>query len=225
MEANILIVEDEIRSAQWMKIYLERAGFTAEIAYDGVEGLNTARRINPDLILLDLMLPRLNGNELCRILRRESSIPIIMLTARGSKEDRINGFDGGADDYILKPFEPEEVIVRIKAVLRRTKGQVQKEMICGPITIDVERETVYVGQNPIPMSHAQFAVLSVFMGHPDIVLTRRQIIELAFNDDFDAYERAIDTHIRRLRKLIHHEGFQPIQTVYGGGYKLVCASR
>lgn len=224
MEANILIVEDEVRSAQWMKTYLERAGFSAEIAHDGQSGLNAARRIDPDLILLDLRLPVINGNEVCRILRRESDVPIIMLTAKGSKEDRIQGLDGGADDYIVKPFEPEEVIGRIKAVLRRTLGQMKRELTCGPIRVDEEKETVFIGQDLISMSHAQFAIFNVFIKHPDVVLTRRQIIEMAFENNFDAYERAIDTHIRRLRKLIHNEDFEPIQTVYGGGYKLVCAS-
>jgi len=208
-----------------MKTYLERAGFKAEIANDGQTGLNTARRIKPDLILLDLRLPLINGNELCRIIREESDVPIIMLTAKGGKEDKIHGLDGGADDYIVKPFEPEEVIGRIKAVLRRSMGQMKKEIICGPIRVDEERETVFIGQEQITMSHAQFAIFKVFIRHPEVVFTRRQIIELAFDDDFDAYERAIDTHIRRLRKLIHSAGFEPIQTVYGGGYKLVCASR
>ncbi|MBI9107011.1 MAG: response regulator transcription factor [Spirochaetales bacterium] len=224
MNATILIVEDEARSAKWLKTYLERAGFCAEIAYDGQTGLNIARRINPDLILLDLMLPVLSGTEVCRILRKESDVPIIMLTARGSMEDRINGLDGGADDYIVKPFEPEEVIVRIKAVLRRTMGTMKKKLTCGPISIEEEKETVFIGEQPISLSHVQFAIFLVFIKNPGVVLTRGQIIEQAFDNDFDAYERAIDTHIRRLRKLIHRNGFEPIQTVYGGGYKLVCAS-
>lgn len=224
MDAKILIIEDEVRSAQWMKTYLERAGFSAVMAHDGQDGLDTARRINPDLILLDLMLPRISGNEVCRRLRLESSVPIIMLTAKGGKEDRLNGFDGGADDYIVKPFDPEEVIVRIKAVLRRTSSFVQKKMACGIITVDLDKETVHIGDELVAMSHNQFVILAVFMGHPDAVLTRRQIIELAFDNDFDAYDRAIDTHIRRLRRLINRDGFKPIQTVYGGGYKLVCAS-
>jgi DNA-binding response OmpR family regulator len=177
-----------------------------------------------DLALLDIMLPRLQGDELCRILRRESDIPIIMLTAKGSREDRISGLDGGADDYIVKPFEPEEVIVRIKAVLRRTRGQVKKLVTCGKISADTDREEVFVDGEHVPMSHTQFSVLMVFMMNPDIVLSRRRIIEQAFDNDFDAYERAVDTHIRRLRKLLHHGGFEPIRTIYGGGYKLTCGS-
>ncbi len=222
METTILVVEDEVRSAHWLKIYLERAGFSAVIAPDGQTGLNMAREKNPDLVLLDLMLPKLSGTELCRILRKESDVPIIMLTAKGSKEDRIKGLDGGADDYIVKPFEPEEVIVRIKAVLRRTGKRVKTGLVCGPIQLDEETETVLIDGIPTLLTHAQFAVFAVLIRNSGIVLTRRRIIELAFDNDFDGYERAIDTHIRRLRKLIHSNGFKPIQTVYGGGYKLVC---
>jgi len=207
-----------------MKTYLERAGFNAAIAGDGQSGLNMARKLRPDLILLDLMLPVISGNELCGILRRESDVPIIMLTAKGSTEDRIQGINGGADDYIVKPFEPEEVIVRIKAVLRRTMGLMKKELTCGPIRVDEERESVHINDSQIQMSHAQFMIFSVFMNNPGVVLSRGQIIEQAFDGNFDAYERAIDTHIRRLRKLLHTDNFEPIRTVYGGGYKLVCAS-
>ena len=224
MKASILIVEDEIRSAKWLKTYVERAGFTAETAFDGLTGLKMARSDVFDLILLDIMLPRLNGDELCRILRKESDIPVIMLTARGSREDKINGIDGGADDYIVKPFEPEEVIVRIKAVLRRTRGQVKSLITCGKINVEVDKEAVFMDGEQVHMSHAQFQVLMVFMRNPDTVLSRRQIIERAFNNDFDAYERAVDTHIRRIRKLLHRGGFEPIRTVYGGGYKLTCGS-
>ena len=205
-----------------MKMYLEKAGFRADTACDGQSGLNKARRLKPDLILLDLMLPVMSGSEVCRILRAESDVPIIMLTARGGMEDRISGLDGGADDYIVKPFEPEEVIVRIKAVLRRTMGSMRRIISCGPFRIDEQREAVYLNERQIILSHAQFTIFSVFMRHPDTVLSRSRIIELAFDNDFDAGERAIDTHIRRLRKLIHSKGFNPIETVYGGGYRLVC---
>ena len=171
---KILIIEDEIRSAQWMQTYLERAGFKAETANDGQAGLTAARSNNPDLILLDLKLPLINGNELCRILRKESNVPIIMLTSKGSKEDRITGLNEGADDYIVKPFEPEEVIGRINAVLRRTTGQTNIELSCGPIRVDEQKQTVFIDLENIPMTHAQFSVFLVFMKNPDIVLTREE---------------------------------------------------
>jgi len=219
---SVLIIEDEPRTAKWIKIYLERADFTAEIADNGQEGLLKARSIKPDLILLDLMLPRLNGMELCRILRRESDVPIIMLTARGTKEDRLDGFDGGADDYIVKPFDPDELVVRVRAVLRRSKGEIRNILTCGKLSIDESARLVSFNGQEIKLSRAQFDILITFMRHPNILLTRSQLIEQAFSNDFDAFDRAIDTHIRRLRKLIHIGDFQPIQTIYGAGYKLVC---
>ncbi|MDA3811951.1 MAG: response regulator transcription factor [Spirochaetaceae bacterium] len=220
--STVLIIEDELRTAEWIKIYLERAGFTADIANNGQDGLLKARSMKPDLILLDLMLPRLNGMELCRILRRESDVPIIMLTARGAKEDRIDGFDEGADDYIVKPFDPDELVVRVKAVLRRSKGEIQNILTCGMLSLDESARQVSLNGKNIKLSKAQFDILITFMRHPNILLTRNQLIEQAFNNDFDAFDRAIDTHIRRLRKLIHIADFQPIQTIYGAGYKLVC---
>ena len=123
MSGTVLIIEDDTRIANWIKVYFERAGFSAEVAHDGESGLDLARNLTPDLVILDLMLPRLHGVELCRILRRESDVPIIMLTAREAHAERIIGLDSGADDYIVKPFDPEEVIARAEAVLRRVKRQ------------------------------------------------------------------------------------------------------
>lgn len=221
MSYTILVIEDDTRIANWVKIYFERAGFTAEIAHDGETGLKLARSLTPDLIVLDLMLPRLDGMELCHILRRESDVPIIMLTAKGKQPDRINGLESGADDYIVKPFDPEELVARAKAVLRRFNGNVQQILTCGNITLDKTTRHVTLDDQPINLSQAQFAILVTFMRHPNQVLTRDQLIAQAFNNDFDGFDRAIDTHIRRLRKLIHKDDFRPIQTVYGAGYKFV----
>lgn len=221
MSYTILVIEDDTRIANWVKIYFERAGFTAEIAHDGETGLKLARSLTPDLIVLDLMLPRLDGMELCHILRRESDVPIIMLTAKGKQPDRIKGLEGGADDYIVKPFDPEELVARAKAVLRRFSGNVQQILTCGNITLDKTTRYVMLDDQPINLSQAQFAILATFMRHPNQVLTRDQLIALAFNNDFDGFDRAIDTHICRLRKLIHKDDFRPIQTVYGAGYKFV----
>ena len=218
---TILIVEDEPRIAYGLKIRFERAGFSAEVAGDGRTGLALARSRRPHLIVLDLMLPRLDGMQVCRILRRESAVPIIMLTARESHTDRIAGLDGGADDYVVKPFDPDEVVARAKAVLRRADDTVQQVLRCGTITIDDTTRQATVGDSPINLSQAQFALLSTFMRHPNQVLTREQLITLAFDDDFDAYDRAIDNHVLRLRKVIGRDGKQPIQTVYGSGYRFV----
>jgi DNA-binding response OmpR family regulator len=143
-----------------------------------------------------------------------------MLTAKGRQPDRIHGLESGADDYIVKPFDPEELVARAKAVLRRYIGRVRQTLTCGILTLDETTQQVMLDDQPINLSQAQFAILAAFMRHPNQVLTRDQLISLAF-DDFDAFDRAIDTHIRRLRKLIHLADFQPIQTVYGAGYKFV----
>ena len=221
MNYMILIVEDDARIAKWVKIFFEEAGFAAEVAYDGETGLTLARTLAPDLIVLDLMLPRLDGMELCRILRRESDVPIIMLTAREAHTDRINGLESGADDYVVKPFNPEEVVARAKAVLRRANDEIQQLLSCGNITIDETTQRVTVDERPINLSHAQFLLLAIFMRHPNQALTRDQLIAGAFNNDFDGFDRAIDNHILRLRKRIAVDGHQPIQTVYGVGYKFV----
>lgn len=221
MKRTILIVEDDYRTANWISIYLKREGFRTELAGDGPTGLELTRRLKPDLLILDLMLPGLSGTDLCRIIRRESDIPIIMTTARGSREDRIGGFEKGADDYVVKPFDPEELIGRVKAVLRRYKGDPLPIQCCGILELDQTAGRAFVDGEELELSHAQLSLLAAFMNHPDMVLSRGQLIDLAFDNDFNGFDRAIDTHIKRLRKVIHREGFEPLQTVYGAGYKMV----
>jgi len=217
----VLIVEDDTRIANWVKVYFERAGFSAEVTHDGESGLELARTLLPDLIILDLMLPRLDGVELCRILRRESDVPLIMLTAREAQDDRIIGLESGADDYIVKPFAPEEVIARADAVLRRVKGRVQQVLTHNNITLNETTRSVTVDGEPVPLSQAQIDLLSAFMRHPNQVLTRDQLIELAFDNDFEGFDRAIDNQIARLRKQISQGRNRPIETVYGAGYRFV----
>jgi len=219
MSGKVLIIEDDARIARWVKVYFERAGFSAEVAHDGRAGLDLARDLAPDLIILDLMLPRLDGVELCNILRRESDVPIIMLTARETPAERVIGLETGADDYIVKPFDPDEVIARAEAVLRRAKGRVQQVLTCGNITLNESTRSVTVNEHPVTLSQAQFALLATFMRHPNQVLTRDQLISLAFDDEFHGFDRAIDSQISRLRRRISRDGAQPIQTVYGAGYK------
>ena len=221
MRGTVLIVEDDTRIANWVKVYFERAGFTAEVTHDGESGLELARSLLPDLIILDLMLPRLDGVELCRILRRESDVPLIMLTAREAQDDRIIGLESGADDYIVKPFAPEEVIARADAVLRRVKGKVQQVLTHNKITLNETTRSVTIDGEPVTLSQAQIDLLSVFMRHPNQVLTRDQLIELAFNNDFEGFDRAIDNQIARLRRQIGRDRNRPIETVYGAGYRFV----
>ncbi len=221
MSGTVLIIEDDTRIANWLKVYFERAGFSTAVTHDGESGLALARNLTPDLIILDLLLPRLDGVELCKILRRESDVPIIMLTAREATAERIIGLGSGADDYIVKPFDPDEVIARADAVLRRVKGRVQQVLTHDNITLNETTRCVTVNDEPVVLSPAQLALLSTFMRHPNQVLTRDQLISLSFNDDFHGFDRAIDSQIARLRKQITRDGSQPIQTVYGAGYKFV----
>ena len=221
MNDIVLIVEDNKRIANWVKVYFERAGFSAEVAHDGRSGLSMVRRLLPDLVILDLNLPLLDGVEVCRILRGESDVPIIMLTARETPAERIIGLDSGADDYIIKPFDPDEVVARANAVLRRVRDRVQQVLTRGAITLNETTRSVAVDGEPVPVTQAQLALLSTFMRHPNQVLTRYQLIYLTFGYDFEGYERAIDSQVARLRKKIDRGGHQPIQTVYGAGYKFV----
>ena len=221
MNGTVLIIEDDARIANWVKVYFERAEFSAEVAHDGESGLALARNLTPDLIILDLMLPRLDGVELCRILRRESGVPIIMLTAREAHAEQVIGLDSGADDYVVKPFDPEELIARAQAVLRRVKDRVQQVLTHGHITLNETTGSVTVDGQPVDLSQAQIALLSTFMRHPNQVLTREQLISLTFNDEFDGFDRAIDSQVARLRRQISRDGSQPIQTVYGAGYRFV----
>ena len=221
MSRTVLIIEDDTRIANWVKVYFERAGFSAEVAHDGESGLALARNLDPDLIILDLMLRRLDGVELCRILRRESGVPIIMLTAREAHAERVIGLDSGADDYVVKPFDPEELIARAQAVLRRVKDRVQQVLTQGGITLNETTRSVTVDGEPVDLSQSQIALLSTFMRHPNQALTREQLISLTFNNEFDGFDRAIDSQVARLRRQISRDGSQPIQTVYGAGYRFV----
>lgn len=191
------------------------------MAHDGESGLALARDLAPDLVILDLMLPRLDGVDLCRILRRESDVPIIMLTAREAPAERITGLESGADDYIIKPFDPEEVVARAEAVLRRVKGKVQQVLTRAGITLNETTGAVAVDEEPVALSQAQMALLATFMRHPNQVLTREQLISLTFSNEFEGFDRAIDSQIARLRKQINRAGREPIQTVYGAGYRFV----
>ncbi len=221
MSGTVLIIEDDARIANWVRVYFERVGFSAEAAHDGESGLALARDLAPDLIILDLMLPRLDGVELCRILRRESNVPIIMLTAREAHAERVIGLDSGADDYVVKPFDPEELIARAQAVLRRVKDSVQQVLTHGDITLNETTRSVTVEGEPVDLSQTQIALLSTFMRHPNQALTRDQLISLSLNDEFEGFDRAIDSQVARLRRQINRDGSQPIQTVYGAGYRFV----
>ncbi len=220
---TVLVIEDEKRIAHWVRAYLEKAGYTTLVAYDGPTGLHMARRERPDLIVLDLMLPGMDGMDVCRTLRQESDVPIIMLTARGRESERIGGLESGADDYVTKPFSPDELVARVRATLRRATGQVRAPQVLrtDDICLDVEAHTCTVRGAEVTLTPTQFALLETLMLNAGRPLTREYLVNAAMGETFDGYDRAIDVQIRRLRQRVERDPSDPkhIVTVYGVGYK------
>lgn len=222
-QSTILIIEDEERIAHWVQTYLERSDYQTLLASDGQKGLCMARSHHPDLVILDLMLPQLDGETVCRTLREESDIPIIMLTAKDGEQDRIQGLKLGADDYVVKPFSAQELVARVEAVLRRTTGKAQMCLKTKDIVLDVQAHRCEVRGTVVALSPTHFAILETLMRHKNQVLSREQLIAQAFHNGEDLIDRTIDAHIRRLRTQIEHDAKNPIyiQTVYGVGYQFV----
>jgi DNA-binding response OmpR family regulator len=221
MKQKILVVEDEVRIAQWVQTYVENAGYTCIVTHNGREAIDLARSETPDLIVLDLMLPEVDGWTVCETIRKESEVPIIMLTARGAENDIIHGLKIGADDYLTKPFSPAELVARIEANLRRSSGKTEGPLTSGDIALDPRTRECQVAGQPVTLTANQFDLLAFFMQHPLQVFSREQLIDGVFGIDYDSYERAIDIHIRRLRTKIERDPSNPkvIQTVFGAGYR------
>lgn len=221
--SRILVVDDEQAVGEILRLYLEREGFEVTVVYDGEAALEAIRRHPFDLVLLDLMLPKKDGWTVCREIRSFSSIPIIMLTARGEEVDRILGLELGADDYIPKPFSPREVVARVKAVLRRSKAQDAKRQVIdlGPLHIDYEARKVLVHGTPVSLTPKEFELLYFLALHPGRVFTREKLLEEIWGYDFFGDTRTVDTHVKRLREKLEGAGAPPlIKTVWGLGYKL-----
>jgi DNA-binding response OmpR family regulator len=223
MKEKILIAEDETRIAQWIKTYAEREGYNCTMVHNGRDAVEMVRKEQPDLLLLDIMLPGIDGWRVCEILREESDIPIIMLTARITEQDIIHGLKLGADDYVTKPFSPAELMARIEANLRRVNNRHPSEqrISAGPFILEMDTRQCLLNGDPISLTANQFNLLTFFMQHPRQVLTREQLIDNVFGLDYDSYERAIDIHIRRLRTRIESDPSKPryLQTVFGTGYR------
>lgn len=221
---KILVVDDEKKIVEIVKAYLEKEGFQVIIAYDGKSALENARRELPDLIILDLMLPEVTGWDVCRTLRKESEVPIIMLTARDDTTDKIVGLELGADDYITKPFDPKEMVSRVRAVLRRSEGRIaQKQMFrVGNLTIDIEKRRVERDGKTMALTPIEFDVLKVLAETPGRVYSRMQLLDKVQGDSYEGYERTIDSHIKNLRRKIELDPEHPryVLTVHGVGYKL-----
>lgn len=225
MDPLILIVEDEPPLVEMLKYNFESAGFRTSVATDGQEALFQAEELTPDLILLDWMLPEYSGIEICRKLRDRDatkSVPIIMLTARSEEDDRILGLNSGADDYVVKPFSPKELVARVQATLRRSQpGFAEDKLVYADLTMDLDAHKVFRSEMPIHLGPTEYRLLQVFMQRPSRVFSREQLLDRVWGRDIYVEERTVDVHIRRLRKALN-ENDRPdiIRTVRGGGYSL-----
>ncbi len=220
---HILVVEDEAKISDLLKDYLEKAGYSVACLSRGDQVLAEIRRRMPDLILLDIMLPGMEGTEVCREIRKNWRVPVIMLTARVEEVDRILGLELGSDDYICKPFSPREVVARVRAVLRRTRDKPEEEqMAVGPILLDPDTFQVEVAGQTVKLTKNEFTLLKVFMSRPDRVFSRTELVNRVQGYEYDGYDRTIDTHVKNLRKKIATvlPDQEVIVTVYGIGYKL-----
>lgn len=226
MSKKILVVEDEKKLVTILRGYLEQAGFAVLAAYDGQQALTIFRHDKPALVLLDLNLPKIDGLDVCRAIRKESNTPVIMVTARVEEADRLVGLELGADDYIVKPFSPREVVARVRAVLRRTEGETARpETVsagtAGELTIDLTKHTVRIKEHPVELTPTEFDLLAIMMQNPGRVFTRLQLLDQVQGQAFEGYERTIDAHIKNLRQKIEQDPRNPryILTVFGVGYK------
>jgi len=221
---RVLVVDDDVKTVELVKLYLDRDGYRVLSAYDGVEALRLARESHPDLIVLDLMLPGIDGLELCSILRDESDVPIIMLTAKTTDQDKLTGLNLGADDYVTKPFSPRELAARVRVILRRLPGERgPDELKHGELTVNFLRHEASLAGRPLNLTMVEFKLLGVLAKEPGRVFTRAQLIEKALGYDFEGFDRTIDVHILNLRRKLEPDPNHPryIKTVYGAGYKLV----
>jgi two-component system response regulator BaeR len=223
MGLNILIVEDEKKIAELLRDYLERAGYTVMLQERGDRVIPLFKNNMPDLILLDIMLPGMDGMEVCRQIRKFSNVPVIIITARVEEIDRLIGLEFGADDYICKPFSPREVVARVKTVLRRMHPvREEKVLTTGNIMLDEGKRLVTIKGQKIKLTPIEFGLLKMLMVHPDRIFTRNELAKSVSGYEFEGYERTIDSHIKNLRKKIndHLPDQQIISTAYGFGYKL-----
>ncbi len=225
MNELVLVVDDEPKIVKLARDYLERHGFRVSAAADGNTALSVARHQKPDLVVLDLNLPGMDGLDVCRALRRESGVPIIMLTARAEEADRLIGLELGADDYISKPFSPRELVARVRAVLRRAHGEVYTPGLirADDLEIDLQGHRVTRRNETLQLTRIEFNLLAVLARHPGQTFTRAQLLDRLHGVAYEGYDRSIDAHIKNLRRKLEPEPANPryILTVYGIGYKFM----
>lgn len=221
---TIQLIEDDPDTVEIVRLYLKQEGYQVVVTQDGLEGLRLARELEPDLIILDLMLPKLDGLAICREIREESWVPIIMLTARVEEDDRLIGLNLGADDYVSKPFSPKELVARVKAVLRRSDPEVverePQQFSFGEISVDLNLHEVKVQDELVPLTPAEMRLLTLLIREPRRVFTRQQIIDGVFGNDYESVDRTVDSHISNLRRKLRVGTERYIQTIHGVGYRL-----
>jgi DNA-binding response OmpR family regulator len=229
MPQRILIVDDVHEIVAGLAAYFQQAGFETLAAYDGRAALELFRRERPDLVILDVMMPELDGLEVCRRMRRESAVPIIMLTARVDEADTLVGLELGADEYVPKPFRAREVVARARALLRRVSGDLAPAatLAGAGVTLDLERRTVTAHGRPAELTPTEFALLAALMRNAGRPLSRSQLLDAAQGDAFEGYERTIDAHIKNLRRKIEADPAHPraVLTVFGVGYKFAASDQ
>lgn len=223
MSQKILVVDDEAEIVRLVRAYLERAGFAVVTAGEGREALAVFRHERPNLVVLDLNLPGMDGLDVCRAMRRDSDVPIIMLTARLEETDRLIGLELGADDYVVKPFSPREIVARVRAVLRRAEGTPVRPAVVSAagVTLDLTRRTASVDGRPLDLTTMEFDLLALLVEHPGQVFTRLQLLDRAQGNAYEGYERTIDAHVKNLRKKLGDDPQNPryIETVRSVGYR------
>lgn len=222
---SILVVEDESALAEVLRYNLESEGFKVVVAHDGRSAMEQLEDAHPDLVILDWMLPEMSGLDICRTMRRRPElrdVPVIMLTAKGEEYDRVRGLDAGADDYVVKPFSPKELIARVRAVLRRTKAGASGEPLrAGPLEMDLEAHRVRRGGSEVALAPTEFRLLRVLMERPGRVYSREQLLDLVWGRDSEVELRTVDVHVRRLRVALNANGaIDLIRTVRSEGYSL-----
>lgn len=225
---RVLVVDDDVKTVELVKLYLNRDGYKVFTAYDGVEALRLARESRPHLIVLDLMLPGIDGLQICRTLRDESDIPIIMLTAKTTDQDKLTGLELGADDYVTKPFSPRELAARVRTVLRRLPGERgPAEIKRGELTVDFRKHEASIAGKHLNLTPVEFKLLGILAKEPGRVFSRGELIDKALGYDFEGFDRTIDVHILNLRRKIEPHTNNPryIKTVYGAGYKFVVGGK
>ena len=220
---KVMVVDDEPKIVQLARDYLEHAGFAVVVAHDGKAALATARAQNPDLVILDLGLPELDGLDVARALRAESNVPIVMLTGRSEETDKLVGLELGADDYVTKPFSPKELVARVRAVLRRTERPRSATEIVrvGDVTLDIPRMRATVADRTVTLTPTEFQLVATMAREPGRVFTRSQLLDAVHGVAFESYERAIDAHVKNIRQKLEPDPATPryVVTVYGVGYR------